>query len=175
MTADSALILAGVAVVALCFALALALFVLLRRPQGSADLATPLQNMSQAMAASQGQLAVLTEKVGQVAPVAEGMQTVQLELRSLVERVSTMENGQQAVKTDLQSLGTGLSQTSSATGSLLTATEAIRNELAQARDRLSELQTQARTPWDAWATALPTGGAFPMAEFITAVRFVFEV
>lgn len=35
--------------------------------------------------------------------------------------------------------------------------------------------TTVRTPRDAWATALPTGGAFPVAEFINAVSFVFVV
>jgi DNA recombination protein RmuC len=124
-------------------ALALVLYLVVRRPQGPADLATPLQNLTQAIGANQTQLTVLTEKVAHVEPVGEGLQSVQLELRSLAERVGTLESGQQTVKADLQTLGTGLTQTSAAAGNLLTATAAIRDELTQARERLAALQAEA--------------------------------
>ena len=119
-------------------------YLLLRRPSGGADLSTPLQNLTQAIQIGQAQTAVLAEKLSNLEPVAQAVNTVRLELRGLAERVATVEQNQNAVSRSVQELGTGLAQTSTAASSLVEATAAIRDELARARDGLTELQTYAK-------------------------------
>ena len=106
---------------ALLSALALSL---LRRPRGSVDLSTPLQNLTQAV------------------------NNVQVELRGMAERVSRIEQDQSHTGQNIVALGTGLAKTDAASRtsaeSLIQATRAIRTELLHTRDGLTKLQTHAK-------------------------------
>ncbi len=130
-----------VLLLALLFVLSLLVYLVARRGQTPADLATPLQNLAQAVAAGQVQTAVLAEKLSHLEPLVVHLADVQQELRALAERVSGLEGDQRALGQGLQSLGTGLAQTSTATGSLLETAAAIRSGLG-------ELQAQARARQD---------------------------
>ena len=101
---------------ALLSALALSL---LRRPRGSVDLSTPLQNLTQAV------------------------NNVQVELRGMAERVSRIEQDQSHAGRNIVALGTELAQTEAASRSsaehLIQATSAIRAELLQFDDGFGHL------------------------------------
>ena len=113
-------VLGFVIVVLLCTLIAVSL----RRPRGSADLSTPLQNLVQAI------------------------NNIQVELRGMTERVSRIERDQSRVGQNVVALGTGLAQTDAASRSsaenLIRATNAIRTELLHNRDGLMKLQTHAK-------------------------------
>ena len=123
---------------------AVALYLKLRKPQNSADISTPLQNLTQVVQSGQTQTAVLTEKISHLEPVTQIAGAVQLELKGLSERVAQVEQNQNAVGQNIQALGTGLAQAGTATSSLIEATAAMRNELSRAKDGLTELQTFAK-------------------------------
>ena len=123
---------------------AVALYLKLRKPQNSADISTPLQNLTQVVQSGQTQTAVLTEKISHLEPVTQIASAVQLELKGLSERVTQVEQNQNAVGQNIQALGTGLAQAGTATSSLIEATAAMRNELSRAKDGLTELQTFAK-------------------------------
>jgi DNA recombination protein RmuC len=120
------------------------LYLKLRKPQNVADISTPLQNLTQVVQSGQTQTAVLTEKISHLEPVTQIVGGVQLELKGLSERVAKVEQNQNTAGQNIQALGTGLAQASTATTSLIEATTAIRNELARAKDGLTELQTFAK-------------------------------
>jgi DNA recombination protein RmuC len=120
------------------------LYLKLRKPQSVADISTPLQNLTQVVQSGQTQTAVLAEKISHLEPVTQIVGGVQLELKGLSERVAKVEQNQNAVGQNIQALGTGLAQASTATSSLIEATAAMRNELARAKDGLTELQTFAK-------------------------------
>lgn len=122
--------------------------VLLRRPQGAADLSTPLQNLTQAVQQGQAQNAVISEKLARLEPIAQAIGSVQVELRGLTERVSTVEQRQGQAQDSLVSLGTGLTQTGTMAQSLIEATSAMREELSRAKNDLTELHTHAKARQD---------------------------
>ncbi|MBI2843537.1 MAG: DNA recombination protein RmuC [Armatimonadetes bacterium] len=93
---------------------------LLRRPKGAADIAVPLQHLTQSIAG------------------------VQIELRGLLERVTSIEKNQSQVSQNISAIGTGLTQTGAVAQNLMEATSAIRGELSRAKNDLSELQAHAR-------------------------------
>ena len=86
------------------------LYLKLRKPQNSADISTPLQNLTQVVQSGQTQTAVLTEKISHLEPVTQIASAVQLELKGLSERVAKVEQNQNAVGQNIQALGTGLAQ-----------------------------------------------------------------
>jgi DNA recombination protein RmuC len=122
--------------------------VLLRKSHGSADLSTPLQNLTQAVQTSQTQMAVLTEKVCQLEPVTQGVNGVQVEIRGLIERVGKVEQSQTQAQQSLVALGQGMTHSGAVAQSLVDATAAIREELTRAKNDLTEIQTHAKARQD---------------------------
>jgi len=105
----------------LVVALMVALYLQLRRPQGSADLSTPFQNLTQAI------------------------QTVNARTAVLEERLSHMQQNHDQAGQDIQELKTGVTKASTDASNLIEATRTIQTQLTQARENLVELQTQAKT------------------------------
>jgi len=139
-----------VAALALVALLLLAvLYLQLRRPPGGPDLSTPLQSLTQAVQSAQTQTAVLAEKLAHLEPLAQVVSGVQVELKGVAERVSAVERGQAAVGQNVQSLGTALARTDAAARTLMEATEAMRAELSQARNSLTELHTHSKARQEA--------------------------
>lgn len=120
------------------------ILVLIRKPQGAADISTPLQNLALALRQGQAQTAVIAERVARLDPIAQAVSGVQIELRGLSERVSRVEQNQSQVNQGIAALGTGLAQTGTVAKSLVDTTNAIRDELSRAKNDLTELQTHAK-------------------------------
>lgn len=121
---------------------------ILRRPQGAADLSTPLQNLTQAVQHGQAQTAVLVEKMARLEPVSDAVGSVRVELRGLSERVSRVEQNQGQAQQSLVSLGTGLTEAGTVTRSLVEATAAMREEISRAKNDLTELQSHSKARQD---------------------------
>jgi len=124
--------------------LVVVILVLIRKPQGAADISTPLQNLALALRQGQAQTAVIAERVARLDPIAQAVSGVQIELRGLSERVSRVEQNQSQVNQGIAALGTGLAQTGTVAKSLVDTTNAIRDELSRAKNDLTELQTHAK-------------------------------
>jgi DNA recombination protein RmuC len=122
----------------------IAIIILLRRTQGSHDISTPIQNLTQAIQQNQAQTAVLAEKLTRLEPVAQAVSNVQIELRGLSERVLNVEHNQNQVGQSIVELGTGLTQTGTVAKSLVDTTKAIQDEISRAKNDLTELQTIAK-------------------------------
>ncbi len=118
--------------------------ILLRRTQGSQDISTPIQNLTQAIQQNQAQTAVLAEKLTRLEPMAEAVSSVQIELRGLSERILQVEHNQNQVGQSIVELGTGLTQTGTVAKSLVDATKTIQDEISRAKNDLTELQTIAK-------------------------------
>ncbi|MCI0454103.1 MAG: DNA recombination protein RmuC [Candidatus Dadabacteria bacterium] len=118
--------------------------ILLRRTQGSQDISTPIQNLTQAIQQNQAQTAVLAEKLTRLEPLAEAVSSVQIELRGLSERILQVEHNQNQVGQSIVELGTGLTQTGTVAKSLVDATKTIQDEISRAKNDLTELQTIAK-------------------------------
>jgi len=109
--------------------LAFALVALYRQShtlRGGTDMTLPLQNLTAVIQAGQTQDVIVAEKLAHLEPIVQVTNSVQVELRGLVERVSTLERTQGNVGQGLQTLQASL-----------------HTELAQARVSLAELQTHA--------------------------------
>jgi DNA recombination protein RmuC len=119
------------------------IIILLRRTQ-SADILTPIQNLTQAIQQNQTQTAVLAEKLTYLEPVTQAVSNVQIELRGLSERVLQVEHNQNQVGQSIVELGTGLTQTGTVARSLVDATKAIQDEISRAKNDLTELQAIAK-------------------------------
>ncbi len=137
-------ILALLAVAVLLAAVVAVVIVALRKPQAAADLSAALQHLTQAVQQGQGQAAVLAERLAALAPVAQAVGDVRLELRALSERVLQVEQNQGEVRQGIASLGTGLARTGTVAQSLVEATAAVRDGLGRAQQDLTALQTEAR-------------------------------
>ena len=73
---------------------------------------------------------------------------IQVEMRSVAERVSHVEQGQGAVDQSVQGLRSGLDKTGMAADQLVEATASIRRELGQASVGLAELKSHANARQD---------------------------
>lgn len=113
-------------VVLLIILLAALVVALLRRPQ-TADLSTPLQNLTQAVQQGHSQTAVLVEKMAAVS-----------------DRVAKVEEGQTRAGMGISGLETELAATGVVAKSIADTTSAIREELSRAKNDLTELQTHTR-------------------------------
>lgn len=83
-----------------------------RRSQDTPDeLSTALQNLTQAVQQGQTQIAALTAKTSRLEYIPETVGNVQVELRGLVERISTVEQNQAVVNQGIGNLATGFVQT----------------------------------------------------------------
>ncbi|MEW6182485.1 MAG: DNA recombination protein RmuC [Bacillota bacterium] len=113
-------------------------------PGNGGELSAVLQNLNQTVNANQVQTSVLTEKIAHLEPLAQVVNGVQLELRSLAERVSAVDQNQNAVGQRLQAVAATLAETGATAASLIEATAAIRSEVVRAKESLTELHTHAR-------------------------------
>ena len=137
----------GVLIVLMMAILAAVLFSFFRRPAlrvDGVDLATPLQNLTQAIEQSRRETAVLGEKLSKLEPVASAVGNLQGELRVIGERVWKVEgnltqnmNALAEVRNDMTKAGTN-------TEGLLGLTRTMHDQLAAAHTNLSELKEQAR-------------------------------
>lgn len=134
----------GILTLLVAVLLVVVIVALLRKPQGAADLSTPLQNLAQAVQQAQAQTVVIAERIARLEPLAQAVTGVQIELRGLSERVSKVEQNQGQVNQGIAALGTGLAQTGTVAKSLVDTTNAIRDELSRAKNDLTELQTHAK-------------------------------
>ena len=150
-----------VLVLALLAAVLLVLFFQLRKPVGSlGDVSTALQNLTQSLQQGQTQIATLAEKVAHLEPVAQTVNSVEVELRGLTERVSGVEQKQTAANQGISSLATGLAQTEAtissrvgnvqqqSTDSLYRVSNDLSSRLGQIQKELAELQTSAKARRD---------------------------
>lgn len=119
-------------------------FLLFRKPRGTADLATPLQHLTHAVQQVQAQSAVLAEKLVHLEPMTNSVNHIQVEMRGLSERISKVETNQVQAGQNIVALGTGLAQSSTTTKSLVAATNAAHAVLSHTREDLARLQTQAK-------------------------------
>ena len=124
--------------------LAVVIIMIFRRPQGNADLSTPLQNLTQAIQQNQANTAVLAEKLARLEPMTQTMSNVQIELRGISERVLNVEQNQSQLGQSMVELGTGLTQTGTAAKILVDTTKAIQDEISRAKNDLTELQTNVK-------------------------------
>src|SRR3990172_1464845 len=124
--------------------LAVVIIMIFRRPQGNADLSTPLQNLTQAIQQNQANTAVLAEKLARLEPMTQTMSNVQIELRGISERVLNVEQNQSQLGQSMVELGTGLTQTGTVAKSLVDATRVIHEEISRAKNDLTELQTNVK-------------------------------
>jgi DNA recombination protein RmuC len=89
----------------------------------------------------------LVEKLAHIEPVTAAMNSVQIELRALAERLSTLERAQTGTSQGLTGLGSNsaaaFSELKSLASNLTEATAAIRAELARAKDDLTGIQAHA--------------------------------
>jgi DNA recombination protein RmuC len=143
-------LLLGVLILLVVVLLAAVVSILLRKPQAvspSTDLSalsTTLQNLAQSIQQGHAQTAVLSEKMGRLDSVVPAINSVQVEMKALSERVSKVEGNQTQAQQYLTAVGNGISQTGTMTKSLVEATAAMRSELSLAKNNLTELQTQAK-------------------------------
>lgn len=125
-------------------AVVVVLYLQLRRPKDGGELVAALQSLSQTVQAAETRGAVLAEKLMHLQTLPQTVGGVQLELRSLAERVSTAEQRQQALGQSLQAVTTSLAQTGTSTTTLLETATAIRAELSGAKEGITALQAQAK-------------------------------
>ncbi|MCL4507825.1 MAG: DNA recombination protein RmuC [Chloroflexi bacterium] len=150
-----------IVVIFLVLALLVVLFFQLRKPVGSlGDVSTALQNLTQSLQQGQTQIATLAEKVAHLEPVAQTVNSVEVELRGLTERVSGVEQKQMAANQGISSLATGLAQTeatiSSRVGnvqqqsadSLYRVSNDLAGRLGQIQKELAEMQSNAKARRD---------------------------
>ncbi len=128
--------------------LAAAVIVLAKRPGVGGDISTPLQNLTQAVQQGQAQSAVIAEKLSRLEQVTETASKIQTEVRVISERVAKVEQNQSIAGQSLSALGVGLAETGTVAKGIVDATTAIREELARAKNDLTEIQTQAKSRRD---------------------------
>lgn len=141
----------GVLIVLVLGLLAAVLFALVRRPQvvaGGADIATPLQNLTQAVEQSRRETAVLAEKVARLEPVAAAVGGLQSELRAAGERILAVEGSVSRAGSALADVRNDLTRAGTNTEGLLGVTRQIQEQLAGAQSNLSELKAQAHAQGD---------------------------
>ncbi|MEN6521778.1 MAG: DNA recombination protein RmuC [Armatimonadota bacterium] len=120
------------------------IIILLRRPQVAADVSVPLQQLTQAVRETQSQTAVLAEKLSQLEPVSQAVNSVNVELRGLSERISKVEQNQNQASQSIHAIGNGLTETGTITKAIVDTAASIREELARAKNDLTELQTHTK-------------------------------
>ena len=85
------LILIGIIVIA---ASLVAVLARLRVAQGSPEITAHLQSVSQSVSQGTIQAAAMAERLSQLEPVTKTLSAVQVELRGLIERLTTVEQSQ---------------------------------------------------------------------------------
>jgi DNA recombination protein RmuC len=144
-------VLLGVLIILVLVLLAAILFALLRRPQmmaGGIDVATPLQNLTQAVEQSRRETAVLAEKMARLEPVAAAVGGLQGELRAAGERISSVEGSISRAGSALADVRNDMTRAGTNTEGLLGVTRQIQEQLAGAQNNLSELKAQAQAQGD---------------------------
>lgn len=119
-------------------------FLQFRKPQSNSDLADSLQNLTQTIQAGHVQTVVLAEKMSRLEPIADTVNTVQVEIRGLTERLAGVENNQNRVGQNINALDTRLAQTTTETNILVRASADITDQLRIAGQSLAELRTQTK-------------------------------
>ena len=120
------------------------LYLQFRRPGGGGELAAALQNLSQAVQAAETRGAVLAEKLTRLETLPQAVSGVQLELRSLMERVAAVEQKQQEMGQGVQAVARSLAETGVTTQGLREMAAAIQAELLRAKDGVTELRAHAK-------------------------------
>ncbi|MEN6371781.1 MAG: DNA recombination protein RmuC [Armatimonadota bacterium] len=120
------------------------IIILLRRPQAASDVSVPLQQLTLAVRETQSQTAVLAEKLSQLEPVSQAVNSVNVELRGLSERISKVEQNQNQASQSIHAIGNGLTETGTITKAIVDTAASIRQELARAKNDLTELQTHTK-------------------------------
>jgi DNA recombination protein RmuC len=116
---------------------------------GKGDLSPVLQNMTQAIQQEQTQVAVLNEKLSHIEPITQTASDLLADVRGLGERVAKVESNQAVVSQGVGYLAnsalSSFSELKTLTNGLTEATAAMRDELARAKNDLTELHTHAKT------------------------------
>jgi DNA recombination protein RmuC len=147
MVSDPIILIAGGAVLLILVLLVVLVFVLLgqvrRVNRGSS--AEAVQRLADAMQREQSQLATLNARVAHLEPLSGAVQSMQVETRTVAERISMVEQGQQTVHRGVGVLAnhsaSALSELKTLTNGLAEATASMRAELARAKSDLTALQS----------------------------------
>ncbi len=115
-----------------------------KAPQTNETFVTTLQQLTQTAQSAHTQAAVLSEKINALGALPQISANIQVELRSLAERISTVEDRQNRIVTDVNTLQARLAETTSITQTIASVTGNIQNELNKAKEGLTELQTSVR-------------------------------
>ena len=157
MVSDPIILIAGLAVLFILLLLVILVFVLLgqMRRVNKGNSAEAMDRLANAVQQEQTQLALLNARVANLEPLSGSVQAMQVETRTVAERISMVEQGQQTVHRGVGSLTTqsasALSELKTITNSLSAATASMRAELETARNDLTALRssTHARQAADA--------------------------
>ena len=121
----------------------------LRAAPGSAEIAAHLQSVSQSLSQGTIQAAAMAERLTQLEPVAKTLLAVHVELRGLVERLSTVEQSQSSASRGVGDLSaasaSGFSELRAVASALSDATTAVRAELARASNDLTEIKAHEKS------------------------------
>ncbi len=115
-----------------------------KAPQTNETFVTTLQQLTQTVQSAHTQAAVLSEKINALGALPQISANIQVELRSLAERISTVEDRQNRIVTDVNTLQARLAETTSITQTIASVTGNIQNELNKAKEGLTELQTRVK-------------------------------
>jgi DNA recombination protein RmuC len=121
----------------------------LRGAPGSPEIAAHLQSVSQSVSQGTIQAAAMAERLTQLEPVAKTLLAVHVELRGLLERLSTVEQSQSAASRGVGDLSaasaSGFSELRAVASALSDATAAIRAELARTSNDLTEIKAHEKS------------------------------
>ncbi len=140
------LILIGIILIA---ASLVAVLARLRAAQGSPEITAHLQSVSQSVSQGTIQAAAMAERLSQLEPVTKTLSAVQVELRGLIERLSTVEQSQSLASRGVGDLSaasaSGFSELRAVASALSEATAAMRAELARAGNDLTEIKAHEKS------------------------------